>query len=187
MKIDDNIARHYNLTDEDIALTMSGYVPMSIKANDFFLKEGEVADYIGFVTKGLLRSYIYDDCANEITSDFFPENSLIISFDSFNNRVPAKEYIKAIEDSELMVISYEKQKELYQKIPAWNLICRDLADYKSREMIERAKKFQIMSATERYQNFCSEHPDLLQRTTLGTIASYIGVDIATLSRIRKKI
>ena len=85
-----------------------------------------------------------------------------------------------------MVISYEKQKELYEKIPAWNLICRDLADFKSREMIERANRFQTLSATERYHAFCKEHPDLLQRTTLGNIASYIGVDIATLSRIRKK-
>lgn len=186
MKIDGNIARKYNLTEEEISMTMSGYVPLSIKANDFFLKEGEICNYIGFVLKGLLRSYLYDDYANEITSDFFPENTLIISFDSFNNRVPSKENIKAIENSELMVISYEKQKELYDKIPAWNLICRDLADVKSREMIERARRFQIMSATERYQTFCEEHPDILQRTTLGTIASYIGVDIATLSRIRKK-
>ena len=186
MKIDDNIAGKYNLTAEEISFTMGSYTPMTIRANEFFLKEGEVCHYIGFVTKGLLRSFIYDDCANEITSDFFPENSLIISFDSFNNRVPSKENIKAIEDSDLMVISYEKQKALYGKIPAWNLICRDLADYKSREMIERANRFQMMSASERYQNFCMEHPDILQRTTLGNIASYIGVDIATLSRIRKK-
>lgn len=186
MKIDENIAKKYNLSEEEISLTMSGYMPLTVKANEFFLKEGEVCNFIGFVIKGLLRSYIYDDEANEITSDFFPENTLIISFDSFNNRVPSKENIKAIEDSELMVISYEKQKELYDKIPAWNLICRDLADFKSREMIERANRFQIMSATERYHTFCDEHPDLLQRTTLGNIASYIGVDIATLSRIRKK-
>ena len=66
------------------------------------------------------------------------------------------------------------------------IYCRDLADFKSREMIERANRFQIMSARERYQTFCNEHPDILQRTTLGNIASYIGVDIATLSRIRKK-
>ena len=186
MKIDNNIAKKYNLTDEEISLTMSGYEPLTVDANDFFLKEGEICNYIGFVIKGLLRSFIYDDYANEITSDFFPENTLIISFDSFNNRVPSKENIKAIENSELMVISYEKQKELYDKIPAWNLICRDLADFKSREMTERANRFQIMSAKERYQTFCTEHPDILQRTTLGNIASYIGVDIATLSRIRKK-
>jgi len=186
MQIDNNIAQNYNLTEEEIALTMSGYAPMSVKANHFFLEEGQVCNYIGFVTSGLLRSYSYDDFANEITSDFFPEGTLIISFDSFNNRVPSKENIKAIVDSELMVISYEKQKELYDRIPAWNQICKDLADVKSREMIDRANQFQTMSATERYRKFCSDNPQILQRATLGHIASYIGVDIATLSRIRKK-
>jgi len=186
MRLDENSIKKYNLSEDEINLTMSGYIPMSIKANDYFLEEGKVCNYIGFVTKGLFRSYFYDDNANEITTDFFSEGSLIIAFDSFNNRTPSKEYIKAIVDSELMSVSYEKQKELYEKVPAWNQICKDLADVKSREMLERASRFQTMSASERYTEFCKEYPDILQRATLGHIASYIGIDIATLSRIRKK-
>ena len=186
MQIDENIAKKYNLTEDEIKLTMSGYIPMYIKANDYFLKENEICNYIGYVTKGLFRSFFYDDYANEITTDFFPEGTLIIAFDSFNNRKPSKEYIKAVEDSELMSISYERQKELYDKVPAWNQICKDLADVKSREMLERASRFQTMSATERYRTFCKENPNILQKATLGHIASYIGVDIATLSRIRRK-
>lgn len=186
MQLDKNSLDKYNLTQEELNLTMRGYRPLSIKANDFFLKEGNVCNYIGLVKSGLLRAYIFDDFANEITTEFYPEGSLIISFDSFNNRVPSKENIRAIEDSELMVIGFEKQKELYQLVPAWNQICKDLADSKSREMMERAKQFQIMSATERYKKFCSENSTILQRATLGHIASYIGINIATLSRIRKK-
>ncbi len=186
MQIDQSIAQRYNLTETEVQLTMSGYIPMNVKANHFFLQEGKVSNHIGYVMKGLLRSYIYDDFANEITSEFFPEGTLIISFDSFNNRVPSRENIKAIVDSELMVIPYEKQKELYHQVPAWNQICRDLADLKSREMIGRANQFQTMSATERYRKFCKDQPTVLQRATLGHIASYLGIDIATLSRIRKK-
>ncbi len=136
--------------------------------------------------KGMLRSFFYDEQGNDITTAFYPEGSLIIAFESFNNRLPAKESIKAIENIELMIIRYERQKELYQLIPAWNHICKDLADVMSREMIERAKSFQVLSAAERYKKFCKDHPDLLQRVNLGYIASYIGVDIATLSRIRAK-
>ncbi len=186
MRLDENTIKKYNLTEDEIKLTMSEYIAMSIKANDYFLEEGKVSNYIGYVTKGLLRSFFYDDHANEITTGFFPEGTLIIAFDSFNNRTPSKEFIKAIVDSELMSISYEKQKSLYDKVPAWNQICKDLADVKSQEMMKRAGRFQTMSATERYRAFCKEHPDILQRATLGHIASYIGVDIATLSRIRRK-
>ncbi len=176
----------YNLTEEELQLTMSGYTPKAIKANEFFLKEGEVCGHIGYVIKGLLRSYFYDDQANEITTNFFPEGCLIISMDSFNNQTPSKEYIKAIEDSELSVVSYERQMEIYKLVPAWNQICKDLSDIKIAEMLKRTESFQTLSATERYQRFCKEYPQLLQRVNLGYIASYIGVDNATLSRIRKR-
>lgn len=176
----------YGLTEEDMKHTMNSYVSQTIKANNFFLKEGETCNYIGYVTKGLLRSYFYDDQANEITTNFFPEGSLIIVMDSFNNRVPSKEYIVAIEDTELSVVSYQRQMELYKLVPVWNQICKDLGDIKIHEMLKRNENFQTLSATERYQKFCDEYPQLLQRVNLGYIASYIGVDNATLSRIRKK-
>jgi CRP-like cAMP-binding protein len=186
MQLNKNSLDKYNLTGEELQLTMSSYTPLQINANDFFLKEGQVCSNIGFVIKGLLRSYFYDDHANEITTAFFPEGTLIIASDSLNNRVQSKEYIKAIEDSELRVISYERQNELYQLVPKWHEICKDLADRFSREMLERAGSFQTLTAAERYNKFCRENPQLLQRVNLGYIASYIGVDNATLSRIRKK-
>lgn len=186
MKFDQHTIDKYHLTPEELNLTMKSYVPLQLNSNDYFLQEGQICNRIGFVKKGLLRSFFYDEQGNEITTAFYPEGSLIIAFESFNNRLPSKESIKAIENSELMIIGYERQKELYQLIPAWNHICKDLADVMSREMIERAKSFQVLSAAERYKKFCEDHPELLQRVNLGYIASYIGVDIATLSRIRAK-
>lgn len=186
MQIDEDIAKIYGLSEEDIQLTMSGYVPMNLKTNDYFLREGQVSNYIAYVGSGLLRSFFYDDNANEITTQFYPEGSLIISFDSFNNRLPSREYIMACVDSELMATSYDNQKKLYDQIPAWNQICKDLADHKSKEMQARAAEFQTMSAFERYRKFCNDYPQVIRQAKLGHIASYIGVDIATLSRIRKK-
>ena len=106
----------YNLSEEEMKITLNGYVSKTIGANEFFLKEGDVCNCIGYVTKGLLRSYFFDDQANEITTNFFAEGSLIIAMDSFNNRVPSKENIKAIEDSELSVVSYERQMEIYKLV-----------------------------------------------------------------------
>lgn len=186
MQIDKQTIEKMNLTKQEMMLTMSKYTPLQVQANNFFLQEGQVSRYIGFVTKGLLRAYFYDDKANEITTTFYPENSLILSSESFNNQRPAKENIKAIEDSEVMVISFESQNELYEIVPAWQNICKNLADKNGLDLLERTRRFQVLSAAERYEKFCKDHKELLQRVTLGHIASYIGVDIATLSRIRKK-
>ncbi len=186
MNIDKWSIEKYNFTEEEIKLTLSRFEPKTIKQNEYFLKEGEISDYIGYVTEGLLRSYFFDDQANEITTNFFSEGSLIIAAESFNNRTPSREYIRAIEDSDLSVISYHRQMELYELLPAWHEICKDLGDLKIGEMLNRTESFQTLSASERYQKFCNEYPQLLQRVNLGYIASYIGVDNATLSRIRRK-
>lgn len=186
MQLNKQIFSNYKLTPQAVQQTMGCYTPLELKANQFFLKEGRVCDKIGYVIKGLLRAYFRNEEGDETTTQFFTEGSLIISFESFNNQVPAKENIVGVTDAALMVITYKKQKELYELIPEWNLICKDLADIKSREMAERAIQFQTMTATERYRNFCREQPAVLQMAPLGHIASYLGIDIATLSRIRRK-
>jgi len=186
MEVNQNLLELYGLSPAETELTMSAYTPLNLKQNDFFLKQGKVSDKIGFVISGLLRTYRYDDQGEEVTTQFYPAGSLVISFESFNHQVPSDENIVASTDAALMVIAYDKQKELYQKIPAWNQICRDLADVKSREMIERSLQFQTLSATERYRRFCHDHPEVIKVAPLRHIASFLGIDIATLSRIRRK-
>ena len=181
-----DLKKHYGLSDSELEYTLNCYIPENIKANNYFLKQGRISDKIGFVKNGLFRAFFYNDEADEITTQFYPTGSIIIPFNSFNNQTPSKENIIAVDNVELMVISYQKQKELYGKILQWNLICKDLADYKSREMIERAIQFQTLSATERYNLFCNQFPEVIQKVALRHIASYLGIDIATLSRIRKK-
>jgi CRP-like cAMP-binding protein len=186
MVVEENIFEKYSFTEADIQYTMGCFVPASLQANGYFLLEGEISGKIAFVTSGLLRSFFYDQNGDEVTTQFFQPKSLVISFDSFNNQVSSNENIIALVDSGLYVIDYKKMKGLYQAIPAWNLICRDLADRKSDEMLSRSVQFQTLTATVRYELFCNQYPDVVKVTPLKHIASYLGIDIATLSRIRRK-
>jgi CRP-like cAMP-binding protein len=186
MEINENIIRQYGLSEPDWNLTMRSFVPEYLIANGSFLKQGIISSKIAFVKTGLLRSFFYDDDANEVTTQFFQSGSLVISFDSFNNQIPSKENIIAIDDSELFVISYQKLNELYLSVPVWQQICKDLADKKNKDLIARSVQFQTLSATERYQLFCRQYSEVSKKAALRHIASYLGIDIATLSRIRRK-
>jgi CRP-like cAMP-binding protein len=186
MEVNENIIEHYGLTESEWNITMTSFVPEYIVANRSFLKQGSISDKIGFVKSGVLRAFFYDDNANEVTTQFYQLGSLVISFDSFNNQIASKENIVAVNASELFVISYQKLKELYLSVPVWQQICKDMADRKSKDLIARSIEFQTLSATERYQQFCQQYPEVTKRAALRHIASYLGVDIATLSRIRRK-
>jgi len=186
MSLKDSFFGKYNFTEEDYKIT-SGYNKTDIyQPKQYFLKEGEVSDKIAFVKSGLFRAYYINDEADEISTDFFETGSFMMSGKSYNEQIPSEEYIIALLPSEISYITFDEMNQLYAKVPAWSQICLDMAEMKSQVLADRAKEFQTLSATERYLRFCKDHPLVYQNATLGQIASYLGVDIATLSRIRKK-
>lgn len=177
----------YGFNKEDIEYTAKVCVEESYSPKQYFLKEGQISDRLAIVQSGLLRTFIYNDSADEITTHFHEPNSLILSIESFNNRTPAKENIIAVDQSEIYTITLDNWRKLYNEVPKWQELCRKSGDYISMQLMQRTTELQTMSATERYQKFCKEHPMVYQKATLGQIASYLGIDIATLSRIRKKV
>jgi len=52
------------------------------------------------------------------------------------------------------------------------------------KMTEFISSIRFQSAEERYKALIKEYPSLQQRTSLGHIASYLGITQETLSRIR---
>lgn len=175
---------HFSLSDWEI--TKDYFSIEIIDAKQHFLKLGQISDKLGFLKSGLLRSYYYDEEGRDITSQFFQPGSVVISVDSFNNRTPVKEYIIAYEKSELIVITYDNLHALYKKVPLWQQICKDVADIKNKRLLDRAAHFQTLTAAKRYHTFCKENPGLILKVPVGHIASYLGMDIATLSRLRAK-
>jgi len=187
MDLERRLKEFYGMTNEELATSFTYFVPEKLKAKNYFLKKGKVSDKIAYVKSGLLRSFIYNDNADDITTHFFMAGSVAISIYSFNNQVPSRESIIAIEDADLLVITYEKMQELQMKIPTWKQIAKDTDEFKFNQQMNRSIRFQTLSASERYLQLLEKHPELVQKVALKHIASYIGVDIATLSRIRKKI
>jgi hypothetical protein len=54
------------------------------------------------------------------------------------------------------------------------------------QVLDKNAALQFHNAQERYQFITDKHPDLLQRASLGHIASFLGITPETLSRIRGK-
>lgn len=187
MDLSERLKKIYKLTDQELESSLSYFLPEALQAKKYFLKEGNVADKIAYVRSGLLRSFIYNDNADDITTHFFHAGTVVISIYSFNNQVQSRENIVAVEDSDLLVISREKMQLLQQQIPVWAQIAKDTDEYKFNQQMNRSIRFQTLSATERYQQLMEKHPEIIQKVPLRNVASYLGIDIATLSRIRKKI
>ncbi len=187
MDFKDRLIEHYGFTGKDWEETVSRFSPEILPVRTLFLEKGKVADRLGYLKSGLMRSFFFDDQANDITTHFFKQGTVVISMKSFNNQLPSRENIIALEDCELDVITHARMMELIEIVPVWRQIAKDVDEFKFNELMNRSIQLQTLTAKERYELFLQKHADILQSVALKHVASYLGIDIATLSRIRRSI
>ncbi len=155
------------------------------KKGDILLEPGKIADYACFIVKGLVKSYyVPENDISEVITKFLFEKSIITSIFSFYSRRPGNEYIVALEDTVVVCLHYDDMQQLLKKHPAYNYIIRVITEqylyFSEIELYNMRKPL----AEDRYNFFIKHFPHLLQRLALKDIASYLGMSVETLSRIR---
>ncbi|HLP21886.1 MAG TPA: Crp/Fnr family transcriptional regulator [Chitinophagales bacterium] len=174
------------VTDEDCAFFEPYLKPKTYKAKELFVKEGSISHEIGFINKGAFRTYYIID-GKEINTCFFFENDFVVDYDSMLAQTPSKYYIEAIEDSEVMLFSATVLRDAYNKSHNWERFGRLMAEQTYRMSTERVESFLFMNGEERYLQLLEKQPTLFERVPLYHIASYLGIERETLSRLRRKI
>ena len=186
------IARHLRsfaaLTDKDIDESLAFWKPRSIAKGDFFNMQSMVCNDLGLVVKGIFRIYYSDpQTSAEKNLFFFSENQFVVSFRSFISRNPCWYFIEAMEDSEVVFISYQNLNSLYEKNLNWGKFGRLLAELFFSYAQTRTEEFMFFSHEERFIRLLEEHPNIVERIPAYHISSYLGITNPSLSRIRKRI
>lgn len=149
--------------------------------------EGETSRYLYFVEKGALRSYTVDKEGNEHVIQLVVENHWVGDLYSFITQVPGNINIYAIEDSEVLSMSYADLEELYEQIPSLERHFRQLFQRAYVNLQQRYSSALSDHAENRYRLLIHEHPQIAARIPLLYIASYLGITPESLSRIRKQL
>lgn len=153
------------------------------KKNDTVLKQDKICNYLYLVISGMMGGY-YITGNREICNWIAIENDFATSYYSFISRKPSYETIECFENTTVQAISYNRINEMYNKFPETERAGRLLLeDYYSR-LEERLISLQFKSAGERYQMLFNNRPEIIRRAPLGRIATYLGMNQETLSRIR---
>ncbi len=153
---------------------------------NMLLREGEICTHIYFIRKGVVRGF-FREGAKDITTWINVEHEIVSSIATWDQPRPVTENIQVLEDAEFFVMKLEDLRELYTRFPEFNIVARKLlqkyyADAESRAYIARLTK-----AENKYRYFLKVHGPLTNRVPLKYIASYLGMTLETLSRIRKKM
>jgi CRP-like cAMP-binding protein len=186
-KIKSNIDAVISLTDVEFSIFCDSLEMKTLIKNDFFLEEGQICNYIGFVNHGVLIYSKSMDNGNEITTDFAFEGDWVTINQSRLKNTPSSISIKAIEDAELLVIKQQDLNDLYTRIPKTERLGRILIEQAYLKIVQQSVDLQVFTATERYENLLHKFPEIFQRVQLYHIANYLGIAPKSLSRIRKEI
>lgn len=173
-----------DFSDEELIAVWNFFYFKIIKKGEFMYIPNEVATEIGFLIKGTFRIYyLIND--RESTRFIGSEGIFVTSMPSFTTQKLCIEYVEALENTELLMLSYSNLQKMYEISPKWERFVRILAEHSYNEQQKRIYSLIALTAQQRYEQFVKERPDLVQRVPQYIIANYLGISPETLSRIRK--
>jgi CRP-like cAMP-binding protein len=163
------------------------------KKGDIIHSIGDISSKIMFINSGLARTYILDENGKDNTwaIHFNDKNSYITNlfigdYESFINQTQSKLAIDTLEDCEVVAIDYKDLEFLYDNTKIGNkfgrLISQEAYTYLHNSIIIRQTK----TAKERFENFISETPYLLEKVPQYHIATFLGITPQHLSRLKKE-
>ncbi|MEO0895313.1 MAG: Crp/Fnr family transcriptional regulator [Bacteroidota bacterium] len=176
-----------NLTDEEWNFLKSSCSPASYSKKEFFIQKGEIQTSIGFVHSGLMRGYYIDEKGDDISVRFVRENGYATHYSALINRQPSTYFFQCLEDTEVILLPYQKVLEGYEQFKGLERFGRLIAEQVLTFQRSRIEDFQFLSAEERYKKFLDSRPALFNRISLSHLSTYLGIQRPSLSRIRKKL
>jgi len=172
--------------DEFNQLILPCIVKRKFEKKSIITQTGEVEEYINFIDSGLVRKY-YKKENEEINTQISYEGHIIHAQESFHSRTPSEYTIETIEPSELTSITYECLERIYSTSEKMQRLGRLVIT--STMVLKDKWQSQLVKLTprERFLNFVSNHPELMQRVPQKYLASYLNIKPETFSRFKHMV
>ena len=174
------------IPDSDWAIMEELFHKKEYARNEHILRVGEIENYLYFIERGILRSYV-DRKESEVTLEFSFQETIFSSYDSFLLRTHSLVNVQSITPASLWRINYNDLQKIYSQTQSGNLIGRMAAEALYLEKNARELDLLTKPAEQRYLELFENQPQLVQQIPLKYIASYIGITPQALSRIRRRI
>ncbi|MEL7145568.1 MAG: Crp/Fnr family transcriptional regulator [Bacteroidota bacterium] len=181
----DYFSQYMSLSEDEVQLIRDADIIREYPKKHVLLKEGEHARFCYLVLKGCVKRYYLEDGEEKIV-EFYTENDPIAPV-SYINKEPSKYFLSCIEPCIISTGTEERTEQFLQQFPRFIPIFIKIGDnisVKKQEFLDDVKN---LSPEDRYQKILQLRPDLINRVPQYMIASYLGIQPESLSRIRKRM
>ena len=162
------------------------FKPIFVKKDTIIETEGTLHKYHNFIVSGHMRNFHHDQEGKEITIDINDGPRFFTSYYHFINQTISNENLQCVTDCELLRIS----RGDVDKAASIGLTSQEYTEKLLQNYLELSKQRIIdlttLTGKERYLKLMDKHPSIIQNVPLTYIASYLGLNAGSLSRIRQK-
>ena len=154
------------------------------KKKDLILNQGTIPKGIYFINKGITRAFYTDRNSEEKTFHFGIENTFVTEYKSLLQQMPATFSIQAMEDTEVVIMSYDQVHYGYNFLQFGDRLGRLLAEHYFFIFNDKIADVYTKTPLERYDKLKVELPSVFKRIPQHYIASYLNITPVHLSRLK---
>jgi len=181
-----HINQQINLNTPDFNTLLRYFKVVHFKKGDRVILPRQTIKHQYFVLKGCLRTFLLDANGKEHTIQFAVENWWVSDYIAYYKNTDAVLTVECIEDCELLKVSQDDIKLLFDKVPTVERFFRLQLENAFVAFQTRILSNLRETAEKRYLMFIRAYPDIEQRVKNYQIASFLGITPESLSRLRKQ-
>ena len=137
-----------------------------------------------FITSGIARHWLTDYKGNNITTWFSEAGDLATDFEAFTTGSMPQFTIQAVTELEAYSIEHQQLQKLYDSDSIWDRMGRLVNQQYLIQLIQRNNTMHKKDVRQRYEEFVKTQGHLFLQVPAKHIASYLGMSLETLSRLR---
>lgn len=173
----------YPLKEEELESLLTGWQPFECKRKTILTAAGETERYLYFVLEGVQRGFYIGNNNQEATIVFTYAPSFSGLADSFLTQTPSKYFMETLTASRFLRITYKRIEELMNQYPDIQKMILYLTGFVLKGVLERQIELQCFSAEEKFKALLKRSPHVLQIIPHKYLASYLGIDATTFSKL----
>lgn len=173
----------YSLNEKEWADFSSIWAPFACKRKTVLTAAGETERHLYFVLEGVQRAFFIGEDKQEATIVFTYPPSFSGVADSFLTQTPTPYFFETLTASRFLRTTYKQVETLMDEYPAIQKMILKTTAFALKGVLARQAELQCFSAEEKFRTLLNRSPHLLQLIPHKYLASYLGIDPATFSKL----
>jgi CRP-like cAMP-binding protein len=171
------------VSDDEFEYIKTFFTLKKVKKHQYLIQEGDQASVEYLIISGIYRVYYLDNDGKEHIIQFAGENWWMADYNAYFNQKEASLHITCMEEGEVLCLKLHGREKLAADLHKMEHFFRVKLTRGYVALQRRIISLLASTPQQRYEEFSTLYPHMLQKIPKKYIAEYLGVSRETLSRL----